>query len=108
MWQEILEALAPHLLEMIMALVSLVTGYAVILLKRWTGIQIEGRHREALHQAIRTGIAALMERGITGDQLVEGVKDYIHQSVPDALAYLVPGDGVLSTLIKGKIRDLAR
>lgn len=106
MLTEILEALAPHLLEAFMALVTLATGYAVHLFRRWTGIQIEERHRQALHSAIRTAVVALTERGLTGEDLVKGVKDYLRQSVPDALAWLVPGDSVLSTLIRSKIREL--
>jgi hypothetical protein len=107
MLMEIIEALAPHLIEALMALITLATGYGVVQFKRWTGIQIEERHRQALHSAIRTGVVALAERGLTGDELIKGVKDYIRQSVPDALASLVPGDGVLSTLIKAKVRELA-
>lgn len=108
MLEEILEAILPHIIEAFMALVTLATGYAVVLFKRWTGIQIEERRRQALHSAIRTGVLALTDRGLSGEELVEGVKDYIRQSVPDALAALVPGDGVLSTLIKSKVRELAK
>jgi hypothetical protein len=108
MFTEIIEAMAPHLVEMLMALVSLATGYAVVLFRRWTGIQIEERHRQALHSAVRTAVVALTDRGLAGNDLIEGVKDYLHQSVPDALAYLVPGDGVLSTLIKSKLREIVR
>ena len=108
MWSELMEALAPHLVDASMAVVSLATGYVVILIRRYTGIQIEERHRQALHSAIRTAVVAMTERGLTGEDLVKAVKDYVRQSVPDALAWLVPGDGVLSTLIKAKVRELAR
>lgn len=106
MFQEIMEALAPHLIEAFMALVTLATGYVVVLVKRYTGIQIEERHRQALHSAIHTGVLALADKGLSGEQLIEGVKDYIRQSVPDALAYLIPGEGVLATLIRAKIKQL--
>lgn len=106
MLQEILEAVAPHLIELFMALVSLATGYALVLIKRYTGIQIEEKHRLALHSAIRTGVLAMASNGLQGQALVDAVKDYVRASVPDALAYFVPGDGVLSTLIKSKIKDI--
>lgn len=108
MFQEVLEAILPHLIEAFMALVTLATGYVVVLFKRWTGIQIEERRRQALHSAIRTGVLALMDRGLYGEQLIEGVKDYIRQSVPDTLAALVPGESVLATLIKSKIREITK
>lgn len=105
MLQEISEALAPYLIEAMMSLVALATGYAAVLLRRWTGIQIEERHRAALHSAIRTGVLAALDKGISGETLVGVVRDYIAVSVPDALRRLAPGDGVLATLIRAKVGE---
>lgn len=105
MLHEIWEALAPNLIDAIMSLVALATGYGVLLVRRWTGIQIEARYREALHQAIRTGVVAALEGKLRGDALVDTVRRYVAQSVPDALRHLAPGEGVLATLIRAKAAE---
>ena len=105
MWAELFEALEPHLVEALMSLVALATGYATVLLRRWTGIQIEARHRDALHQAIRSAVVEALDNGLDGDRLLARVKDYVGASVPDALRHLAPGDGVLATLIRAKVGE---
>lgn len=106
MLEELKEALTPHLIEAFMSLVMLMLGYATVLIKKWTGIQIEDKHRIALHSAIRTGVLLAAEKGLDRDALVQVAKDYAKQSVPDAIRYLVPGDGVLESLIIAKAQEL--
>src|SRR5688500_17753659 len=48
---------APYLFTAVSAGVVAVLGWATALFKQWTGIQIEARHREALHSAAMTGVA---------------------------------------------------
>lgn len=104
--EELKEALAPHVFEALMSLVTLAIGYATILIKRATGVQIEEKHRAALHSAIRTGVLIAMEKGLDKGALVQVAKDYARQSVPDAIRYLVPGEGVLESLIVAKAQEI--
>jgi hypothetical protein len=67
-----------------------------------TGIQIEAKHREALHQAIMTSVESGMkyEPDVGFDTLKNHVRRYLQESVPDALTALTPGDSVLDLLIE--------
>ncbi|KQR75762.1 hypothetical protein [Rhizobium sp. Leaf341] len=49
--------------------------------RRWFGISIEGKHRDALQSALANGAKLLLLPGGTVDQAVE----YVLHSVPDAL-----------------------
>lgn len=72
-----------------------------------TGIQIEARHREALHQAIMTAVESSLKHGpdVGLDYLKANTLDYLKRSVPDALTALTPGDGVLDRLIERYSRE---
>lgn len=65
-----------------------------------TGIAIEREAREALHSAIRSGVEAAIEGGPEAgmDEIKAHAVYHAQQSVPDAIAILVPGDGVLDRL----------
>jgi len=71
------------------------------------GIQIEAKHREALHQAIMTSVESGMKYGpdVGLDTLKAHVVVYLQESVPDALTALTPGDGVLDRLIERYARE---
>ncbi|HBR41762.1 MAG TPA: hypothetical protein DD951_10690 [Sulfitobacter pontiacus] len=72
-----------------------------------TGIQIEAKHREALHQAVITSVESGMKYGpdVGFDTLKAHVVRYLQESVPDALTALTPGDGVLDRLIERYARE---
>lgn len=72
-----------------------------------TGIEIERKHREALHQAIRSGVeSTLLHGGKTGAGTVKAhVVQHLRESVPDALAALSPSDTVLTRLIDRYARE---
>lgn len=72
-----------------------------------TGIQIEAKHREALHQAVMTSVESGMKYGpdVGFDTLKAYVVGYLQESVPDALTALTPGDGVLDPLIERYARE---
>lgn len=67
-----------------------------------TGIQIEARHREALHEAIRSGVESAVLHGpnVAIGTLKAHVVQHLRESVPDAMKALAPGDGVLDRLIE--------
>ncbi|QDP47441.1 MAG: hypothetical protein GOVbin2371_26 [Prokaryotic dsDNA virus sp.] len=70
------------------------------------GIEIEARHREAMHSAIMSGIRAALARGLNGPDAVQDVVDHVFRSTPDALHKLKPAPGVLENIIEGKLREV--
>lgn len=90
-------ALIPILGTIITAAIS--AGAAAV--TRWTGINVEAKHREALHSAIMTGIgyarSGLTPGGAAPSMglVVDQAKDYVLKSVPDALAYFGLKEGTM-------------
>lgn len=105
MFEEIFEALRPHLIEMLMSLIFLGLTYAAAVFRRYTGVFIEEKHLRTLHSAIRTGVLAALDRGLTRDVLAQTVIDYVKASAPDAIRALRPSDDVLTTLITAKAAE---
>lgn len=103
---DILTAVAPHLIEALLASVAALLGLALNRLSAWTGAQIEAKHAAALHSAIRTATIAALQRGLSGTNLQSSVMAYVEASVPDALAKLRPAESVLGTLINAKAAEL--
>jgi len=66
-----------------------------------TGIRIEAQHREALHEAIKSGVESGLRHGprVAAETMKAHVVQHLRASVPDALKALTPGDGVLDRLI---------
>lgn len=99
--------------ELIPLILQLIGGGLGILLMwaantartRW-GIEIEARHREALHSALMSGIQSALQRGITGSEAVQAAVWHAANSVPDALLALKPGAGVLTSIAEAKYRDI--
>lgn len=106
MLNDLLAALAPHLIEALLALVAALLAYGMQRISMWTGAQIEAKHAAALHSAIRTATLAALERGLSGTSLQDVVRRYVIDSVPDAMATLRPSPAVLSTLISSKAAEL--
>jgi hypothetical protein len=108
-------AISPYLFTAVSAAVVAVLTWATNLFHKWTGIQIEARHREALHSAAMTGVAAAFNKiGQKADTITldvrsivvkEGV-DWVMKSVPDALGYFNLSPQALATLIESKIELL--
>lgn len=89
------------------AIIGLIGVVLTILIRRGaamievaTGIRIEQSARDALHSALKSGIEVALAEGPDAglDEIKRRAVDYAHRSVPDAIAALVPGDGVLEDL----------
>lgn len=95
---------SPELVNALVGLILLIVTMGVNrglgFLEAFTGIRIEAAAREALHSAIKSGVeAALLEGPDAGFEVIKAhAIYYAQQSVPDAIARLVPGDGVLDRL----------
>jgi hypothetical protein len=80
-----------------------------------TGIEVEAKHREALHSALETalnvGLQKLSQRGraaygasaFLGDSL-----DYVHRSVPDAVRHFGVSDRMLGQMLQAKLTAARR
>ena len=77
-------------------------------LARW-GIEIEARHREALHAALMTGVRHALARGAAGAQGGGGSRgDYVRTSVPDALRALRSEPEQLVEMAEAKLEEIPR
>ena len=96
----------PIILQLIAAgLGTLLFRVANVAKERW-GIEIEARHREALHSALMSGIRAALGRGLRGQDVIDASISYAGISVPDALAALNPAREVLTDLAAAKLREV--
>lgn len=103
-----LDYLTPYIPVLLDALVYGLIGYAALLIRRWTGIEIEAKHREALHSAIRNGVLQAASRGMTGPEAKKLIAGYVTESVPEALVRLAPSPEVLDGLIRAKMAELMK
>ena len=106
MLTEIWEAVAPHLLELFGALLTLLFGWLSVQLKAKWGIEVEARHREALHSALMTGAQLALDRKLTGKAAADLAVGYARKSVPDAIGALIADDGILRNLAEAKLRQI--
>lgn len=101
-----ISAFLPTLIEIASLLVmAWLVRLSVFMKEKW-GIEIEARHREALHSAILTGIRAALEKGLTRDQVITAAIEHVSASVPDAISALRPASGVLENLIAAKLKEV--
>ncbi|MBD9528959.1 hypothetical protein [Paracoccus sp. PAR01] len=103
--QALFEAATPHVLEIVSIGLTAVIGWGAAKARQKWGIEIESKHRDALHSALMTGARLAMARQLTGAAAVGVVLDYAKKSVPDALAYLKPGLEVLDLLAASKLNE---
>lgn len=98
-------AVLPSILEIagiaLMAWLARVSLYAKA---KW-GIEIEAKHREALHSAIMSGIRAALAKGLTGSEAVDAAVAHATASVPDAITALNPATQVLINIATAKLKE---
>ena len=93
---DLFEQLRPLIADAVYIIVGFLVTIAVARFQQWTGMQIEGRHREALQSAL----ANAARLAVAGERIeIREAIDYVARSVPDALAHF----GAQS---EGRIRDL--
>lgn len=107
MTSAIVSALTPYLLEILGSLLLALIGWAAARFSAWSGIQIEARHREALHSALMTGAQIAIGRGLPQVKAAELAVAYAQQSVPEAMARLRPSGDVLTNLARAKLFEIA-
>lgn len=89
-------------------LLTAIIGVAARQFTAYTGIKIEKRHREALHEALMTGAksAVIHRPGEAWGTLTAHAIAHARESVPDAVKALVPGkEGALDRIAERYVRD---
>ena len=102
---DLLTYFQPFLLEALSLVLTTVISLAALKIKEKTGLDIDARHREALHSAIMSAVKVSV---LTNQSPInkEAVIAYVKQSVPDAVSKLKASDDVLVQLAESKIRDV--
>ena len=108
MLESITNAVLPHVLEFAGVVLAGVLTWAAKRFAARTGIEIEARHREALHSAIMTGLRHAAQGGAITDRqaLAREAVEYARRSVPDAIRGLRAGGDVLLDLAESRLGDV--
>lgn len=101
--EQFLTAAQPYALEVFGLGLSAVIGWAAVRIGRKTGLEIEEKHRLALHTALMTAARLALAKQLTGAAAIELALDYAKRSVPDAIRKLNPPQAVIESLAKSKI-----
>lgn len=101
----ILNAVIPQLLEIFALILAAVLTWAAAKAKAKFGIDIEARHRDALHSAIMTGVRLALAKGMGGQAVVTAALDHARMSVPDAINALGAGKTVLINIAEAKMQE---
>lgn len=98
-------AVTPLLIDLLALVLMAALTWAAAWGKRKFGIDIEAKHRDALHSALMTGARLAAARQLTGPGALQLIMDYVRKSVPDALATLAPSQAVLTDLADAKLQE---
>ncbi|WP_288951428.1 hypothetical protein [uncultured Paracoccus sp.] len=104
--QQIIAMATPHLLELVSLAITAIIGWAAAAARRKWGIEIEARHREALHWALTTAAQLAVKNQLTGKQALDLMLEYVRRSVPDAIGNLRPSAEVLTDLAQAKLEQV--
>ena len=101
----------PIIVDLLLTLILAIIAWLMRKLpERWR-LDIEARHREALHKALDTGIGLAidtMQKHPTiaaPDMAIGTVLDYVERSVPDALRRLAPSRAHLEDMARAKLQQ---
>lgn len=105
---QIYTQLQPALIDIVGVLIGAAILYVSNMIRQKTGLEIEARHREALHSALMSGVQAGLRAGPTAarDVLIERAVAYAQASVPDAIRKLGPRDFILRQLAESKVNEV--
>lgn len=104
----IIAAVMPHILEIISIVLASILAWVANVARRKWGIDVEARHRDALHSALLTGARLALERKLDLKAAIGLILGHAQASVPDAIAALKPSARVLEDLAQSKLREAAQ
>lgn len=101
----------PIIVDLMLTLILAVIAWLMRKLpERWR-LDIEARHRDALHKALDTGIGLAIDTmqkhpSIAAPDMAIGVVlDYVERSVPDALRKLAPSRAHMEDMARAKLQQ---
>lgn len=103
--QDFLIAAQPYALEIVGLALTTVIGLAANKARQKWGVEIEAKHRDALHTALMTGARLALAKHLTAAAAIELILGYVKTSVPDAIGTLRPPQSVLENLAKAKLEQ---
>lgn len=105
-----IDTLQSIIVDLLLMLVLAIIGWAVSFLPARFRLDIEARHRDALHKALDTGVGLAIDTlqkhpAVAGpDMAIGAVLDYVDRSVPDALRKLAPSRAQLEQMARAKLQ----
>lgn len=105
---QLLTDLLPSLITALSVLVGAVITWGARVFSEKTGLDIEQKHRDALHSAIMSGVNAALTDGpqAARETIIDQAIAYVEGAVPDALEKLGPSNFILRKLVEGKVNDI--
>ena len=103
--------LQPVIVDLLMFVILALAGWVMSKLPEKWRVEIEAKHREALHKALDTGIGLLIDTAqkhpaVAGpDMALDTVLDYVERSVPDAIKRLGPSRKQLEDMARAKLQQ---
>ena len=114
--EQALQELLPAITAVVMAIITGLLGLLTTWLREKFKVEIEARHRQALHSALETGTAYALEALgdalvkspaiATADETINRIIKYTQDSVPDALRHFVPTREQLDKMARAKITEV--
>lgn len=105
----IINALMPHLPEILNSLVIPFIIWAAIQIGRKFGVDIQEKHKRTLHSALTTGANLALERKLTGAAAVGVILDHVlnGKGAPDAVANFKLDKDELARMAEAKLHEVA-
>ena len=101
----------PIIVDLLLMLVLAIIGWAASFLPARFRLDIQQRHRDALHAALNTGVGLAidtMQKHPTiaaPDMAIGVVLDYVERSVPDAIRKLGPSRAHLEDMARSRLQQ---
>jgi hypothetical protein len=96
-------AIQPIMPSLLGIVITLIVAQVAVAARKLFKIDIEARHREALHTALETAAQLALDRKLTAQSAINLIIGYVQQSVPDAIKALKPNETVLENLARAKL-----
>ncbi len=103
---ELSATVTPALVALFGTVLTIIINRASAVARQRWGVEVESRHREALHSAIMSGIQAALLRGAKRDTAIQAGIKHAMSSVPDAISALAPKEDVLRSIAEAKLREV--
>lgn len=105
--ENFLTAAQPYALEVVGLALTAIIGLAANKARQKWGLDIEAKHRDALHTALMTAARLALAKQMTGAAAISLILGYVRQSVPDAMRKLNPPEAIIEGLAKSKLEQAA-